>query len=234
MRLDRYLSSATGLSRSEVQRLLKAALVQVNGDTVTTGRLHITDNTVVAVDGQTVMLPSPTYLMLHKPAGYVSANTDADHPTVLDLLGAESVRQHRRDPLQIAGRLDVDTTGLVLITTDGQWNHRITSPSGACAKTYLVSLAEVIDPEQVKTLEQGVQLRSEKKPSKPCSIVPVSDTQLRITLNEGKYHQVKRMFAAVGNRVKALHRERVGAIVLDSALAPGDFRNLTPEEIASV
>lgn len=234
MRLDRYLSSATGLSRSEVQRLLKAGLVEVNGDTITTGRGHITDGAVIVAEGHAVTLPCPTYLMLHKPAGYVSANTDADHPTVLDLLGAESVRQHRRDPLQIAGRLDVDTTGLMLITTDGQWNHRITSPSGACAKTYLVTLAEAIGPEQLETLEQGVQLRSEKKPSKPCSIAPVSDTQLRLTLNEGKYHQVKRMFAAVGNRVTALHRERVGAIILDSALAPGDFRSLTPEEIASV
>jgi 16S rRNA pseudouridine516 synthase len=140
----------------------------------------------------------------------------------------------KMDTLHIAGRLDVDTTGLVLITSDGQWSHKITSPKKDCGKRYLVELAEPIDDSLIQVFADGVELRNEDELTKPALLDIIDSTHVRLTISEGKYHQVKRMFAAVGNRVVNLHREAVGDIELNTDLAAGEWRFLTDAEMKSV
>jgi 16S rRNA pseudouridine516 synthase len=134
----------------------------------------------------------------------------------------------------VAGRLDIDTTGLVLLTDDGDWSHRITSPRHRCSKTYRAVLAEPLDESAVTRFAEGLLLRNEGKKTLPAELELLSPTEARLTLSEGRYHQVKRMFAALGNRVVALHRERIGAVALDAGLQPGQWRELTAQEIAAL
>ena len=232
MRLDKWLAHGTGLSRQQVQRAVREGSVCVNGAVVRHPAQHVQAQDAVTLDGQAVQVPAQRYLMLHKPPGYLCATTDGDHPTVLDLLD----RADRHGHWQIAGRLDLDTTGLVLLTDDGAWNHRVTSPTRACHKTYRVQLANPLDEAAATRLQQGILLHGEHKPTRPATLEYRGDnrTCVWLTIQEGKYHQVKRMFAAVGNHVTALHRERIGAITLDAGLAPGSYRALNADEIASV
>lgn len=169
--------------------------------------------------------------MLYKPEGFVCSHEDGFNHTAFVLLD-----EVKMDELHFAGRLDVDTTGLVLITDDGKWSHRITSPKHKCDKTYRVWLADPIGSDYAEKLAAGVQLRNEKELTLPAqmTIVNADENEVLLTIHEGKYHQVKRMFAALGNKVEQLHRERIGAIELDENLEPGEYRYLTQEEIDSV
>ncbi|TNE78267.1 MAG: 16S rRNA pseudouridine(516) synthase RsuA [Gammaproteobacteria bacterium] len=229
MRLDRFISNASDYSRSQVKQLLRAGLVEVNGLITTNAATQVAEGDTISVDGFDISTPSPRYLMLHKPAGVVSVTKDSEHPTALDLLD-----EPRPEQLQIAGRLDIDTTGLLLITDDGQWNHRITSPRSHCRKTYRVELAEPLNTALVKKFADGLWLEGEKRRCLPAELEITGEHSALLTISEGKYHQVKRMFAAVGNRVTGLHRQKVGQIELDPRLAPGEYRPLTPDEIDSV
>ena len=176
--------------------------------------------------GVSVRKPQPRYLMFNKPTGVVCANKDNDHATIFDTLFVSNV-----ESLHVAGRLDIDTTGLVLITDDGQWLHKITSPKHEHNKVYLVDLDEAITDKQISILENGVQLKDEKNRCQPAQIEKLSDTQIRLTIHEGKYHQVKRMMAAVGNHLVKLHREKIANIALDTELAEGQWRELNENEI---
>ena len=229
MRLDQYLASGTGLSRKDAKRAITGKRVQVNGQLCRSTSANINTGDSVLLDGEPVTLPGELYLMLHKPAGVISATTDSNQPTALDLLPPELARQ-----VHIAGRLDKDTTGLLLITSDGQWSHRVTSPRRDCPKTYRVQLAEPLTAEARQALEQGIQLNGEDTATRPAQVLACSEQEIELTISEGRYHQVKRMLAAVGNHVTALHRQRIGAIELDAGLAPGQFRELTRSEIDSV
>lgn len=226
MRLDRYLSNATDLSRRQVRGLIKSGAVTVNGVPVPDFARQIDATDRVLLEGVEIETPRPRYFMLNKPDGYLCATTDGQHPTVIDLLN-----EPRLEDLQIAGRLDLDTTGLVLITDDGQWNHRLTAPRSRCPKTYRVDLAEPLDAGAARQLERGVWLRNEQQRCRPAELLMDNPNRVRLTIVEGRYHQVKRMFAAVGNRVTALHRERIGNIVLDPALVPGEYRPLSEAEV---
>lgn len=228
-RLDKYISNSSGLSRSEVKKLIKAGAVTVDDALATDPALKLNGNEDVCIDGTPIAAPKHRYFMLHKPAGVVSATKDADHPTALDLL-----YEARADQLQIAGRLDLDTTGLLLITDDGKWNHRLTAPRSDCDKRYRVWLAEPVEDDYACKLAKGVWLDNEKRRCLPAQLTIVSPTEVLLTIQEGKYHQVKRMFAALGNHVTALHREAVGAIELDPNLAPGDYRPLSQQEIDAI
>ena len=229
MRLDQYLASGTRLSRKDAKRAITGKRVQVNGQLCRSTSANINTGDSVLLDGEPVTLPGELYLMLHKPAGVISATTDSSQPTALDLLPPELARQ-----LHIAGRLDKDTTGLLLLTSDGQWSHRVTSPRRDCPKTYRVQLAEPLTAEARQALEQGIQLNGEDTATRPAQVLACSEQEIELTISEGRYHQVKRMLAAVGNHVTALHRQRIGAIELDAGLAPGQFRELTRSEIDSV
>ncbi len=187
----------------------------------------------VTLDGQSIEPPGPRYFMLHKPAGYVSATLDAAHPTALELLRGEP----RYLDLQIAGRLDRDTTGLLLLTDDGDWNHRLTSPARQCEKVYRVQLRDPLSPQAIAQLETGILLRGEQRPTRPARVAITAQTdrrQVLLTILEGKYHQVKRMFAATGNLVLGLHRESIGGITLDPSLGPGEYRPLSAAEVQSI
>ena len=230
MRLDKFLSQQLGVSRALVLRELRNKRVTVDGEIVKTGAMKISPEQRVEFDGNVLdQITGPRYFMLNKPQGYVCSTDDPDHPTVLYFL-EEPVAYK----LHAAGRLDIDTTGLVLMTDDGQWSHRITSPRHQCEKTYLVTLENPLADDTAAQFEAGVQLHNEDSLTKPAQLEQVDERVVRLTISEGRYHQVKRMFAAVGNRVVGLHRERIGAIALDPDLAPGEYRPLTEEEIASV
>jgi 16S rRNA pseudouridine516 synthase len=229
MRLDKFLSQYSDYSRSLIQQAIKAGRVMVNDVTAKKGDQKLAGTEIITLDGKPVEAFQTRYLMLHKPVGYVCANSDSDYPVVVDL-----IRLPRWQELQIVGRLDLDTTGLVLLTDDGQWNHRITSPRSECTKTYRVTTANPITPETAALFATGVQLHGEKALTRPAQLELISAHEARLQIHEGKYHQVKRMFAAAGNLVVALHRERIGNIELDPTLAPGEYRVLTADEIKSV
>jgi 16S rRNA pseudouridine516 synthase len=229
LRVDKYISNATDLSRSEVKRLIKYGEVTVDDEPVTNPAQKVAGNEDICIEGSSISMPQSRYFMLNKPAGVVSATKDHNNSTALDL-----IYEHRSSELQIAGRLDIDTTGLLLVTDDGQWNHRLTSPRSDCQKIYQVKLGVPITPDYQQKLADGVWLEGEKHPCLPATMEIIDDQHVLLSIAEGKYHQVKRMFAALGNHVEALHRTQVGGIVLDEDLEPGDYRPLTEEEVASI
>jgi 16S rRNA pseudouridine516 synthase len=227
MRLDKFVAHTTAYSRSEARRLLREQRILVNGLAVKDAGLALAARDVITLDGTTLTLSGPCYYLLHKPAGVVCATQDGEHRTVLDLLPSE-----RRKDLHIAGRLDIDTTGLVLMTNDGQWSHRVKAP-GRHEKRYRVRTARPIGVETITQFATGLLLRGEEDtPTRPARLEIISPCEALVWLQEGRYHQVKRMFAAVGNHVESLHREAVAGIELDATLAPGEWRALTDAEIA--
>ena len=228
MRLDRYLANNTGLSRKEAKTLLKEARVAVGDNHIGSPSYMVKEGEPVSIDGEVISVLGPGYFMLNKPEGVVCANSDSMHPTVFDLL------DEPHSSLHVAGRLDIDTTGLVLITGDGQWSHRVTSPRHECTKTYLVITTEFITEQMITKLEKGIFLEPEKIRTKPAKVELLQPDQMLLHITEGKYHQVKRMLHAVGNAVDHLQRLQVGDIRLDEQLAPGEYRPLTHNEINSV
>lgn len=228
MRLDRFLSKRPEFSRQDVRRLLLEARVQVDGQVQQDGLHEISAFSRIELDGQLLQAGEPArYLMLHKPAGVVSATRDPQHRTVLDLLP-----EKQRAGLHIAGRLDGNTTGLLLLTNDGQWSRRLTLPTSKLPKVYRVATAEPITAEYVATFARGIYFAYEDLVTQPAQLEILASHRARLTLTEGRYHQVKRMFGHFRNRVTALHRESIGPIRLDPALQPGQHRPLTTEEIA--
>ena len=228
MRLDKFLAETTGLTRSQAAKVLRQSAVTVNGKIEKSGAVKVSPDDEVCYDGERLnWVENGQYIMLHKPQGYICSHEDGDYPTIYQFFDYPlSARLHS------AGRLDVDTTGLVLLTDDGQWSHRITSPKFHCEKTYLVTLADPVEVNYVQACADGILLRGEKEPTKPAILEILDDYNVNLTLSEGRYHQVKRMFAALGNKVVALHRWKIGNVVLDEHLAEGEFCSLTEEEIA--
>ncbi|AKH70867.1 pseudouridine synthase family protein [Spongiibacter sp. IMCC21906] len=229
MRLDRYLATVTDYSRSEAKRLIKDGEVTVDGETVSNVGYAINNNSDVCLQGQVLRQAGPRYFMLNKPQGYVCAAKDRRHLTVLDLLDEDNPER-----LHAAGRLDVDTTGLVLLTDDGQWSHAITSPQRDCWKRYYVEVAEVISEKCIEHFARGVFLKDDKARTLPAELEILAPRRALLRLKEGRYHQVKRMFAAEGNAVTLLHREAIGDVELDESLAEGQYRALSEAEIKSV
>lgn len=228
MRLDKFIGNNTQLSRTQIHNAIKQDLIFVNDQLVSKTNAQIKDGDKVTLNGKPIEARAPQYLMLHKPSGYVSATTDSEHPTVLDLI--DNPFKHE---LQIVGRLDIDTTGLILLTDDGQWNHKVTSPKYSHTKSYLVTTANNIEENTKAIFADGILLKGETKKTLPADLEILNSHIARLIICEGKYHQVKRMFAAIGNHVVALHRERVGGVSLGADLAPGQYRALTADEIAS-
>lgn len=230
MRLDKFIAQQLGVSRAISGRQIRASHVTVDGEVVRDTAFKLRPEHQVEYEGNAlVQQTGPRYFMLNKPQGYVCSTDDPDHPTILYFMDVPVAYK-----LHAAGRLDIDTTGLVLLTDDGQWSHRITSPKHQCEKTYLVTLEQPLAEDTAAQFTAGVQLHNEKNLTKPATLEKITDYVVRLTISEGRYHQVKRMFAAVGNRVVELHRERIGGIYLDSELELGEYRELSAEEIASV
>lgn len=233
MRLDRFLSETTPLTRSLAKRALKNGEVTLNGEPIKKAATHIdTEHDDVRLNGERLALVGLRYVMLHKPLDVECTARRGLYPRVIDIIDLPKVER-----LQPAGRLDVDTTGLLLLTDDGQWSHRVTSPRHRCAKVYVAELAEPMEGEAaqwaVEQVAQGILLDGEETPTQPATLRFISPQQAELTITEGRYHQVKRMFVALGNHVNALHRRSIGDVMLPDDLAPGEWRELTAEEVAS-
>lgn len=228
-RLDKIIASQGQYSRSEVKKLVKLGRVTLDGAVVKSSDVKADpERSVIAVDGRVLGYKKHIYIMLNKPQGVISATEDPTQPTVIDLVPAGM----RREGLFPAGRLDGDTTGFVLITDDGDFAHRILSPKNHIMKTYIATLQRPLTEDDVLAFRNGIELRDgtlclEAEVSAVEGTVPMA--QVRIC--EGKYHQVKRMFAALGNKVLQLRRVKMGNLSLDESLAEGQCRELTAEEL---
>ncbi|MGM1051385.1 MAG: pseudouridine synthase [Pseudomonadota bacterium] len=231
MRLDRFLAETTELTRSLAKKALHREEVRVDGEIVKNPALQIGEANRVTWNDQPLALVGLRYLMLHKPAGVECTARRTLYPRAIDLIALPKAER-----LQTVGRLDVDTTGLVLLTDDGQWSHRVTSPKHRWGKVYRVTLDEPLAGEAlaraVAAFAEGVALDGEEKPTRPAELAMREPTVAELTLYEGKYHQVKRMFAAIGCHVAALHRESIGPLALGD-LPPGEWRELTADEVAA-
>ncbi|WP_028115811.1 pseudouridine synthase [Ferrimonas senticii] len=230
MRLDRLICQQRDWSRRTALKLLDDGQVWVN-DKVESNPLFAVDRFAkVVAGGRLLQAGKPAlYLMLHKPAGVVSATSDPKHPTAVSLLP-----QAWQEELHIAGRLDKASTGLLLLTNDGLWSRRITEPQLKKPKTYLVTLANPIDPDTARRFAEGIYFEYEGITTSPAQLEQLSSHQARLTIYEGRYHQIKRMFGRFRNPVLTLHRESMGPIVLDRRLQAGEYRPLTAAEIAAI
>ncbi|MEQ5814271.1 pseudouridine synthase [Marinobacter sp. NFXS11] len=227
MKLSRILSNHKDISRKQANWLIASGRVAVNNAICTDGAAEVDRFASVQMDGSTLQAAEPAhYLMLHKPAGFLSATLDNTHRTVMDLITPEL-----RPDLHIAGRLDRASTGLLILTNDGRWSRQLTEPRIKIPKVYRVSTAYPISPETPHRFAEGIWFEFEQLTTSPADLDLLTPCEARVTIYEGRYHQVKRMFHAVGNRVTALHREQMGNIRLDDDLAAGEYRPLTAEEI---
>lgn len=226
MRLDRLLAHRTGLARNDVLRLLAAGRVRVDGQVTDEGPRMLTQFSRVELDDRVLQSKQAHYLMFHKPVGCASTTRDDKHRTVLDFID-----EPFRDELHLAGRLDFNTSGLMLLTNDGRWSRLMTEPRENKPKVYYVETEDPIQPEAAKVFAKGLYFAYEDLTTRPACLELLGAHAARLTLYEGRYHQVKRMFGHFNNKVIRLHRESIGHIVLDSNLAPGDYRVLTADEI---
>ncbi len=225
MRIDKFLADAGYGTRKEVKGLLKKGGVTLNGMVVKDPSVGVRPKEdAVAVDGSSVSYEKYHYYMLNKPAGVVSATEDAREKTVLDLLS-----ERERKGLFPVGRLDKDTTGLLLLTDDGELAHRLLSPKKHVDKTYLAVLDRAVTEHEVKLFAEGLAVDKDFT-ALPATLEILSEHEVHITIREGKFHQVKRMFETVGRRVLKLKRISMGALVLDEELKEGEYRRLKEEE----
>jgi 16S rRNA pseudouridine516 synthase len=229
MRLDKYICDCTGLTRTQAGRLIRQRVISVNGNVAKQAALKLTAVDEVQLDGETITPIGLRYLIMNKPEGYVCGLDDPHHPAVFSLLDEPAAER-----IHSVGRLDVDTTGLLLLTDDGKWSHRISSPRHHIAKTYRVWTVDTIGEDAAEHFANGVVLRDEPTPTKPAQLDIVSSHEALLTIHEGRYHQVKRMFAALGNRVERLQRERIGGLQLPADLALGEYRPLNDDELIAV
>lgn len=229
MRLDKFLCECNIGTRSEVKKLISKRVVSVNGLIVKSPDFHVDENQdEIKVQDKIIAYKKYTYIMLNKPSGIITASRDKHAETVMDLIKPLPARD-----LFAVGRLDKDTTGLLLICNDGQLSHKLLSPKYHVDKKYIVSLKENITDEAIKLLEAGVDIGDEEL-TLPASVNKFCDTKIELTIHEGRYHQVKRMLEAVNNEVIGLHRSTFGALVLDDDLKPGEWRELDQNEIDSL
>ncbi|MBQ8227748.1 MAG: rRNA pseudouridine synthase [Clostridia bacterium] len=229
-RLDKIIANSGTLSRKEVHRLIKSGAVSVNGITTKDRGFCIEPETaVIKINGQVINLEKYVYIMLNKPEGVVSATKDPTEKTVVDLVPAEFKKKN----LFPAGRLDRNTTGFVLITDNGDFAHKILSPKNHIEKTYEARLAEAIDDLSLQKVAEGITLGdgTECLPAKVKVLEGGDNPLVEIKICEGKYHQIKRMFAAVGNAVIELKRVKMGELPLDESLAPGECKVLSKDEV---
>jgi len=238
MRIDEILYTQGFGTRRVCAGLVQQGYVRVAGEAVTDPAAEFEPAGLrYTVQGTAWEYHEKAYLMLHKPAGTECSQKPSTYPSIYTLLPAPlRVRPNKGavQGVQAIGRLDQDTTGLLLLTDDGQFIHRMGSPKHHVPKVYEVTTRHPIDDEQIARLLAGVVLDDDPKPVRAAACVRRSSTNLALTLTEGKYHQVKRMLAAVGNRVEALHRSRIGDLPLPGDLAPGQWRWLTAQEVEAL
>lgn len=225
MRIDKFICKSTELTRNEAKKVLKSGDVKVNDVVVKNAATQVHENNTIEIDGQRLTARTSRYIMIYKPLDTICSNVDEVYPSILHYVDVDKAFD-----LHIAGRLDADTTGLVIVTDDGRWSHNIISPKKECPKTYRVSLRDPIVLSAIEQFKSGVQLQGENGLTKPATLNVIQQQEVLLTITEGKYHQVKRMFAAIGNKVVGLHRESIGDLKLDD-LCIGEWRHLTETEV---
>lgn len=225
LRLDKFISDAAGLTRQASRSAIRAGRVTVSGEAERRPERKVGDGAEICLDGERLRLLQRRCYMLDKPAGVVTAASDRDHKTVLELFPPQL-----RRGLAIAGRLDKDTTGLLLLSDDGDWIHRIISPRSHVKKVYLAETDGTPTQADIAAFAQGITLRDGTQ-CLPARLEILGPGRCRVTVEEGKYHLVRRMLASVGAPVAALRRVQIGALRIDETLAPGGYRALTDAEI---
>ena len=234
MRLDKYLAEMGVGTRQEVKKQIRQGKAAVNGTVVKAADTKIDETSdEVTISGRNISYVSYEYYMLNKPAGVVSATEDRRDTTVIDL-----IKEKKRKDLFPVGRLDKDTEGLLLITNDGDLAHRLLAPKKHVDKVYYAKIDGMVTEEDVKRFAEGIDIGAEEeemtRPAKLDIMKSAEESEIRLTIHEGKFHQVKRMFLAVDKEVTYLKRERMGTLCLDENLKPGEYRLLTEEEIENV
>ncbi|MGX9358405.1 pseudouridine synthase [Mycoplasma sp. 128] len=223
MRLEKFLSDATNLSRSEIKKLIASKRVLVNSQMVTKTQ-QVTANDTICIDNEIIKYRKFFYYMLNKPQGYVCANEDNFQSTIFDLTSLDNKKFFSY------GRLDKDTEGLIIISNDGQLGHNLLSPKKHVNKKYFVQTEKQVSQEYISVFENGVTIEENFK-AKPAKLEIINENECLLTISEGKFHQVKRMFEAVGNKVTYLKRLSFGNLQLDKNLELGQWRELTENEI---
>lgn len=228
-RLDRYLSKQLTINRKDVRLLLAQGRVKLDGITATSITQLVDEFTQVRLDDEILQDKIPSYIQLHKPKGIVSATTDPKHKTVIDLLPSGAPEN-----LHIVGRLDLNSTGLILLTNDGRWSRRLTEPGFCVKKRYLVGLDKPVTSEVIDAFAEGIYFSYEDLITRPAILSVIEPKLVEVTLEEGRYHQIKRMFGHFQIEVLTLHRFAVGNLVLDGDLKEGQSRQLSQSEIDGI
>lgn len=224
MRLDKYLSHSGFGSRKDVAKIIKEKRVEVNGKVVTNRNMKLADQDTVYVDGEYIFLEEWIYLLLNKPKGVISSTEEGRHQTVIDLID-----HPQKGELFPVGRLDKDTTGFLLLTNDGKLSYQLLNPKKDIFKTYNCILKNTVSDEDLRTLEAGIPLKDFK--TKPAKAKRISPREVNLSISEGKFHQVKRMFQYLNNEVVELNRVSFGGMELDENLKRGEYRRLTEKEL---
>ncbi|MBU2926250.1 pseudouridine synthase [Colwellia sp. 1_MG-2023] len=222
-RLDRFISETCQINRKKVRLLLAQKRVTVDGVIATDIALSIDKFSVISLDNKIIQQHQPLYVMLYKPIGVVCATKDSKHITVIDLLG-ELLSAEEKASLHIVGRLDLNTSGLVLLTNDSRWSEKLTSPKSKVAKHYLVTLQNPLTQEYIAAFSAGMYFAYENITTQPVALTIINQYQAEVILTEGRYHQIKRMFGRFNNPVAALHRTSIGKYVLDESLSLGESK----------
>lgn len=228
-RLDRFLSEQLAVKRSDVRWLLAQGRVEVDGERALGIDQVITRFSEVRCDGRILAARTPRYVMLNKPKGVVSATRDDRHRTVIDLLDFPW-----KDELHIVGRLDLNSTGLLLLSNDGRWSRALSLPQSKQPKRYRVLVRRPLADADVEAFRRGFHFGYENVRTLPAELLITGDFEAEVCLLEGRYHQIRRMFAELGNEVLEIHRFAVGSLTLDAALAPGQSRELSDFELVSL
>lgn len=242
-RLDKILAHEGFGSRKDIRKLLRSSEILINGKRIFDPSTQIdTQKDEVVVDGEILNLHSQLYIMMNKPKHTISSSKDGEHQTVFELLDDELRTPYLQEKLHLVGRLDMDTEGLLLFTTDGELTHRLISPKSHISKTYLCVLEHPETCEHqneiTKLFEQGIEVGPEDNEKgflcQPAKIKWIDDSTAHLTIFEGKYHQVKRMFIAVGNKISYLKRISMGQLQLDETLTLGEYKFLNQDDLAKL
>lgn len=227
MRLDKLVADAASMTRKEAREQIKRGSVEVDGEIIRDAAKQVDEKSELKISGKKAAYSEFIYIMLNKPAGFITATQDKNKQTVFDLL-APSLKRYNLSPV---GRLDIDTEGFVLLTNDGQLTHELLSPNKNVGKTYYVELAGIISDSDIEKLETGVNIGFITKPAK---VKRLGERAIYLTITEGKFHQIKRMAHEINNEVTYLKRLSYGKLYLDESLEKGAYRRLSDEEIEKI
>ena len=235
IRLDRFISKQLAISRGDVRLMLAQKRIVVDGNIVANIDQIIDKFSVIEIDNKVVQNNKPCYVMLNKPIGVVSATIDEQHQTVIDLLKISGLFSAEIcDSLHIVGRLDLNSSGLLLLTNDSRWSSYLTSPDNKVVKKYRVTLANQLSSDYIDAFKEGMYFSYEEITTKPVQLEIISNHVAEVYLIEGRYHQIKRMFGRFSNPVIKLHRLAIGNLILDEKLIAGQCRWLSSGEVAGI